>query len=180
MKTSLSEAASTHLTVPAETTADLMMRDPKSIREDATVQDAIALLTTKGLTAISVIDDAGQPVGVVSRTDILVYNREAASSLVSAEPALAPRAGPGNGVPFEKREPVQVRDIMTPVVFAVAPDTSLLKVAEEMLALKVQQLFVVDHDGVLVGIISALDVLKHLCGQARKLGHERGTGFAAT
>ena len=48
-----------------------------------------------------------------------------------------------------------VCDIMTPVVFSVLPDTSVEQVIEDMLGLKVHQLFVVDRDGILVGVISA-------------------------
>jgi CBS domain-containing protein len=47
-------------------------------------------------------------------------------------------------------------------VFSVAPDTPAAKVVSEMLALRVHRLFVVDGDGVLVGVISALDVMKRL------------------
>jgi CBS domain-containing protein len=35
-------------------------------------------------------------------------------------------------------------------------------VVEDMLGLKVHRLFVVDGNGILVGVISALDVLRHL------------------
>ena len=55
-----------------------------------------------------------------------------------------------------------VKEIMTPVVFSVAPDTPVRRVVEEMLALKVHRLFVVDGGGVLVGVVSATDILKHL------------------
>jgi CBS domain-containing protein len=51
---------------------------------------------------------------------------------------------------------------MTPVVFSVAPETAAHKVIEDMLAQKVHRLFVVGGDGVLVGIISTVDVLRHL------------------
>jgi len=36
------------------------------------------------------------------------------------------------------------------------------KVVAQMLALKVHRLYVVERDGTLVGVISALDVLRHL------------------
>ena len=48
-----------------------------------------------------------------------------------------------------------------PVVFSVAPQDSVTRVVGDMLALKVHRLFVVD-DGVLVGVISAFDVLRKL------------------
>jgi CBS-domain-containing membrane protein len=55
-----------------------------------------------------------------------------------------------------------VRDIMTPVVFSVAPDCPVQRVVRDMLALRVHRLFVVDSSGVLVGVVSAMDVLRHL------------------
>jgi CBS-domain-containing membrane protein len=51
---------------------------------------------------------------------------------------------------------------MTPAVFGVSPDTPAHRVVSEMVGLKVHRLFVVDAAGALVGVISAMDVLKHL------------------
>jgi CBS domain-containing protein len=51
---------------------------------------------------------------------------------------------------------------MTPVVLSVSLDASLAEVCEKMLAGKVHRLFVIDVDGTLVGVISALDVLRCL------------------
>jgi CBS domain-containing protein len=49
---------------------------------------------------------------------------------------------------------------MTPALFGVAPDTPAAEVVEEMVVRKVHQLFVVDADGVLVGVVTSLDVLR--------------------
>jgi CBS domain-containing protein len=142
---------------------------PLSIRADATVHEAVAFLTDKGFSAAPVIDKAGRPVGVLSRADIMVYDREKVEYL---EPVpeyyekgtlVAPGGEPlREGFQVEKAQTVQVRDIMTPVVFSVTPATPASKVVAEMLALKVHRLFVVGSDGVLVGVISTLDVLQHL------------------
>ena len=43
-----------------------------------------------------------------------------------------------------------------------ADQEAFRSVVREFLALKVHQLFVVDRAGVLVGVISTLDVLRHL------------------
>ena len=60
----------------ATTAADLMMPNPVSIRDNALVREAVVLLTTKAFSAAPVIDAAGRPVGVISRSDILVHDRE--------------------------------------------------------------------------------------------------------
>jgi CBS domain-containing protein len=121
--------------------AELMTPNPVSIRECATVREAVELLTRRGISGAPVIDHAGRPVGVVSRADIVVHDREAPDPAADAE---------------------RVRDIMTPAVFCVAPGAPASRVVREMIGLKVHRLFVVDDRGTLVGVISALDVLRHL------------------
>lgn len=155
------------LLLQARTAADLMTANPVSIRDTATVAEAIALLTDKGFSGAPVIDEAGRPIGVLSRADILAHDRERirpgmSESAVSPETPSRrqPQSSPGGSV--GKSDTTPVRDLMTPAVFSVAPETSARRVIAEMLALKVHRLFVVDPSGVLVGVISTLDVLRHL------------------
>jgi CBS domain-containing protein len=139
--------------------ADLMTPSPVSIRDTAPIEEAIAFLTDSGYSAAPVIDEAGRPVGVISRTDIVVHEREK---------ILLPEAGPlyfesaGLAEPERASDGAEVRDVMTPALFAVPPQTTVEDVAEQMVALNVHRLFVVDWSGVLVGVISALDLLRHL------------------
>ena len=51
----------------------LMTANPVSISEHATLREAGSVLTTRGISAAPVIDDAGRAVGVLSRTDIVRY-----------------------------------------------------------------------------------------------------------
>jgi CBS-domain-containing membrane protein len=159
MDTAPTAAAGTRLSLRAGTAADLMTPNPVSIRDNATIAEAVALFTDKGISAAPVIDEAGRAVGVLSRTDILVHDRER-SRYVERPGAAGPAATSGPVV--EKTEATRVRDLMTPVVFSVMPDTPAGKVVLEMVALKVHRLFVIDGQGDLVGVISALDVLRHL------------------
>jgi len=55
-----------------------------------------------------------------------------------------------------------VEDLMTPAVFAVSSETSAAEVVKSLSAYRVHRLFVVDSQGVLIGVISTLDVLQHL------------------
>lgn len=136
------------LVLHAWTAAEFMTPDPKSVRQDATVSEAAAFLSTRGFSAAPVIDDAGRPVGVVSRTDLLQRQGQQALNRLGA----SGRADLGSETP--------VRDVMTPAVFCVKPDAPAAKVVEKMLALNVRRLFVVDDAGVLVGVVSAFDVLR--------------------
>jgi CBS-domain-containing membrane protein len=66
------------------------------------------------------------------------------------------------GFQVQTADPTRVKDMMTPIVFSVAPAAPAFRVVTDMHELKVNRLFVVDRAGVLVGVISALDVLRHL------------------
>jgi len=119
-----------------------MTPNPVSIHGGATVPEVLAFLTDTGFSAAPVLDDAGRPVGVVSRTDVVVYERARA----------APPADPGGAV--------RAADLMTPTVFSVPPGVPAREVAREMVRQNVHRLFVVEG-GVLIGVISALDLLRH-------------------
>jgi CBS-domain-containing membrane protein len=148
MSPALASPLSRPLVLAGRCAADLMAPNPVSIEETATVPEALALLLDRALHAAPVIDEAGHPVGVLTTTDLLVHLRESA----------APQ--PGNVA-----ERYLVRDIMTPVIFSVLPNAPSARVVKEMLDLKVHTLFVVEPPGVLIGIISAMDVLRQLQGR---------------
>jgi CBS domain-containing protein len=155
-----------------------MTPNPVSIPETATVHEAMALLTDKGFSAAPVIDEAGRPVGVISRTDILIHERERIESQQGTpEVDLAPTHHghrPPEGFQIQSVDTTLVRAIMTPVVFCVAPETSACSVIAQMLFLKVHRLFVVDDLGVLVGVISSADVLRALHGERSGTCFPRG------
>jgi CBS-domain-containing membrane protein len=126
----------------AKTARDLMTAGPVSLDADRGTDSAAAFLTERGFGAALVIDAAGHPIGVVTKTDLLIHARERA------------RSG--------KLEPATARDVMTPAVFSVREDTKVESVVEQLLALNVHHLFVIDPAGVVVGVISPVDVLKKL------------------
>lgn len=116
------------LRLQAETAADLMMPDPVSILADASLKEGIALLIDRGFSAAPVIDDAGRPIGVLSRSGIVVHDREKTPSVCEFydRADLVTPAGErlGAGFHIESVDRTTVRDVMTPAVFAVAPDAA--------------------------------------------------------
>jgi CBS domain-containing protein len=163
MNATLSIRTEMPLVLAATTAEDLMGPNPISLRSEAAVDEAIHLFTEKGITAAPVIDEAGRPIGVVSRSDLLIHRHERESRFPAApEYFFAPKfdaAAPAGNRPTVK---ATVADVMTPAVFAVAPDTPVARVVSDMVGLHVHRLFVVDEAGVLVGVITTMDVLRHL------------------
>ena len=142
------------------TAAKVMTPNPKSINRHATVRETAEILHEHGLHIAPVIDDAGRPIGVVSRTDLLDYwgrRRDRLTALAAGELNVASAPGPE-----EPGDELTVPEIMTPVVFGVRMNAPIASIVEKMIALEVRCLFVTDGDGVLVGTISVFDVLRHL------------------
>jgi len=151
---------------------DLMKPNPVSIHRNAGIREALELLTDRGFGAAPVIDEAGRPIGVVSRTDILIHERECVHHAHAAYDRssrddwadwdLFPEPEWSEGFSIEVVDPTTVGEIMTPAVFSVGLDTPAREVVRRMLALKVHHLFVSDGDLALVGVISPLDVVRCL------------------
>jgi len=164
MTMSVAPRADALLTLQARTAEDLMVPNPISLRAEAAVTEAMMLFTEKAITAAPVIDEAGRPIGVISRSDLLIHqcehqkHREGVPDFFSA-----PRFGSQQSAYGGAVGPCPtVADLMTPAVFAVSPETPVHRVISDMVGLHVHRLFVVDEDGALVGVISTMDVLKHM------------------
>jgi len=157
--------ASPALVLAARTAEELMVPNPISVRDDATVPEAVALMTDRGFSAAPVIDEAGRPVGVLSRTDVLIHEREQVRHALPAEeyhPQGRSRHHRHEGFSIEIADSTLVRDIMTPTIFTVTTNTPAADVVKRMCELKVHHLFVVDDDDSLVGVISSLDIVRCL------------------
>ena len=161
------------LLLKAQTAADLMTPNPVSLEDTATAREAACFLTERAISAAPVINAAGAPVGVLSQTDLVVHAREKLAAVRNrdgfvedftecAEVPCEPR-GFWDGLRVDRVDDAAiVRDLMTPTVFTVRLDDPSARVVEDMLALRVHRLFVVDGDGVLVGVVTATDVLRRL------------------
>src|SRR5436190_16850449 len=113
------------VTLRAQTAAELMTPNPQSLREDATLKEAVAFLVDRGISGAPVIDEAGRPVGVLTQSDILIHDREEVQHVTPPEVEYGtplPRSW-WEDFQIERVDTTPVRDLMTPAVFCVAADT---------------------------------------------------------
>jgi len=157
------------MTLRAAVAEEIMSPNPWSIRDSASVHEAVVFLTDRRISAAPVINDAGWPVGVVSEADILRYDREHVEHMhpvpdyyLKSELVLASGEKLPNDFEIEINDSTTVADIMTPVVFSVTPETPVSEVVEQLVSRKIHRLFVVDDDGSLIGVITTLDLLRRL------------------
>src|SRR6478736_3077042 len=131
------------LALAAETASDLMRPDVAAVSHDTTFGEALAFFIDRNLTVAPVLGDRGEPVGVLSLTDLLIHVRE----------CVVPDRGGAGGVGAASAE-----RLMTPTVFTVGTRAPAADVVGDMLRSRVHHLFVTDDAGRIVGVISARDV----------------------
>jgi predicted transcriptional regulator len=117
---------------------EIIVRTPISVEPDMEIANLMRLFVEQGISGAPVVDGDGKPIGVVSKTDIV---REL------CEKADATRC---------------VSDIMTPLAFVVGKESSIARAAAMMAYERVHRLIVVDRSGHILGLISAIDVLRWL------------------
>lgn len=140
--------------------ADLMSASIVSIKHSSSLGEAVSLLIERDLHALPVLNEHGDPVGVLSRSDVVAYDVERYHSLQQAEMLVdGPLMVRRPSVPAPE---ALVEDIMTRVVYSVTSKTPAKSVIDGMLVLGVHRLFVTDAAGKLLGVISSNDILRHL------------------
>jgi CBS domain-containing protein len=128
---------------------DIMTRPVYTVRPTDTVEHVAALLTEKKITAVPVLNEADEVIGMVSEGDLLRHR-------VPADPTAHPwRAAGGNG---EKR-PKTVAEVMSTPPVTSWPQADVADIAEAMLQHNVRSVPILD-DEELVGIVSRRDILR--------------------
>jgi len=124
----------------AQCVAEAMTPNPISISETASLAEAAAILDTKKITGLPVVDADGLLVGVLSQTDLVRVR--ANQHLVSDWPGLA------------------VGQVMTKPALTIDSTASLEEAARAMEQSRVHRLVVVDAAATPIGIISTSDLFR--------------------
>lgn len=135
------------------TIRDCMRRNPLTINCDANLVQAIEMLVEYKLTGVTVVDDEGLPVGVLSEIDCI---RTVLNALYN------------DGDP----EHALVRDAMSPEIVSCSPSDGIVEVAADMLATRQRRRPVIEK-GRLIGQVSSSNVLWALMEHSRRRLHPK-------
>lgn len=139
----------------------IMSRTAYCLRPEVGVRTAAAMLLEERMSGAPVVDAAGHPVGIVSKTDLLRHLHERGDAL---EPGNDPAIE--HGFHATSVDSTTVGDVMMPVVFCIAEDTSIAAAAALMAGEGVHRLPVLDRQGAVIGILSTLDVVRWVAERA--------------
>jgi CBS domain-containing protein len=123
--------------------ADVMQTDVQTIPADARVSDAATTLADARVSALPVVDEGGELIGLISTTDILALEEEAE----------------GERARSTVLDETPVRDVMTPTPLTISPEADIREAARRMLDADVHRLIVTQGDRML-GIISTTDIMR--------------------
>ncbi len=134
------------------TVRDVMTTRVIAVRKEASFKDMVAMLGKSRISAFPVIDEAGKVVGVVSEADLLVKEAVLADG-TSVLAALR------HWHEDEKVTGVTAGDLMTAPAVTIGPDAPVAEAARLMYDRRLKRLPVVNGAGLLLGIVTRVDVL---------------------
>ena len=142
---------------------EIMTPSIKAVPQSWTVDRLARFLTDNEIAGSPVTDNNGDIIGIVTLKDITEFRwntsrSETEAQLTENEAREARRL---RMVIYEGmgKLPVEVRDIMTPIVLSVDEDTPVREIAKTMMAEHLHRIFVT-LGGKITGIITTYDLLK--------------------
>lgn len=128
---------------------DIMTSPVITVRAATTVQDAAALLAGRGFTALPVVDDDGQLIGIVTEADLVRdrFPRDARSLIHGGERAAVPAVGETVG------------EVMTSPAVSMSSGTDVAVLTAALLDARQRAMPIVDGSR-LVGIVTRRDLVR--------------------
>jgi CBS domain-containing protein len=140
--------------------ADVMVKDVLTVKPDGSVDEAIKLLVEHDFSALPVVDDAGQLVGVISESDLMrrpeigtEKHRQWWMEAITPAATLAHE--------FAKAHGQRVHEVMSKHIVSANEDTPLGEIATLLERNRIKRIPVL-RDGKLVGIVSRSNLIQAL------------------
>lgn len=142
---------------------DIMTPHVKSVPHSWTMQKFASFLAKNNISGTPVANDKGELIGIATLKDIADFHLNKSSSSFDAQLSEEElqEARRLRMMIFEgmSKLPVEVGDIMTPIIFSVDENTSIKEVAQLMMEEHLHRVFVKNATK-LTGIITTYDLLK--------------------
>jgi CBS domain-containing protein len=145
-----------------KTVADVMTRDPLTVRPDTPITEVIKTLAERRISGLPVLDAHGKLVGVVSETDLMWRETDVTPpAYIMILDSVIFLENPGRYErDLHKALGQTVAEVMSPAPVTTKPETPLSQAAKLMHDRSVHRLPVVDSSGQLVGILTRGDVIR--------------------
>ena len=119
--------------------SQVMSREVKSVGEDASVPEVVELLEKSGVWGAPVVDNEGNVVGVLSKTDLTFTATDDTKG----------------------HSQLKARDVMTPFLFQVGPDEPVIALIDSMERYGIHRVIVTEGSKP-VGVVTTMDLVREL------------------
>lgn len=144
---------------PIRKVSELMNPDVVCLRPEMTVAEAQKLLSERGVSGAPVVDGSGQPVGVVSQSDLVRHQSRRVTAGESGRfYSDVEEFQDIAEIPVD-RSKTPVGELMSAKVYSVTRDTGVAQAASTMRERRIHRLIVTER-GRLVGVVTSLDLLR--------------------
>jgi CBS domain-containing protein len=133
---------------------DVMVSRVISVDEDAVFKEIVHALARNRISAVPVLNDQRQVVGVVSESDLLA---RVSGSLIDLPKG---HRRSGGAETRAKMHAATARELMTSPPVCTAPDKRIADAAKQAADARVRRMPVVDSNGVLLGIVARAELLR--------------------
>ena len=137
---------------------DVMVAPVVTVKPSASVKEVAKLLLERRISAVPVVDDQGEVVGIVSEGDLL-HRAEAGTERRRSWWLLGVTGEVTLPEEYVEAHARKVADVMTTKVISATPETPLHELAELLEANSVKRVPIV-KDGQLVGIVSRANLVQ--------------------
>jgi CBS domain-containing protein len=127
---------------------DIMSRDLVSVRPDVDIATVVSLMIGRHLGCLPVVNERGRPIGIITKFD-LVEQLDACMHLKAC------------GCAFPADLKVETADdVMMPIALTLDEHASVAHASAMMVSEEMHHVLVVSEDGMLVGVVSAKDIVR--------------------
>lgn len=150
-----------------KTVADVMSRDPITVKPETPLGDVIQILAERRISGLPVVDQAGKVVGVISETDLMwresgvtppPYIMLLDSVIYLENPARYERE-------LHKALGQTVGEVMTADPVTIDPNLPLREAAHVMHERSIHRLLVVDPQHLLIGVLTRGDIVRAMAAE---------------
>lgn len=152
--------------------AEIMTRNVFCAKPDMSLENLAYVMLDQSISGAPVVDDAGKPIGVISKTDVLRELRERAelekATWRERDSSSKQQRARSTGLHMHTLSERNVQDAMTPLVYWLPEDASISQASALMAYERVHRIPIVNKTGKVVGVVSTLDILRWI---ARRKGY---------
>lgn len=135
---------------------DIMTREVRSIAPETPVEEVRRLMSVSGVSGFPVVDEQNRVLGVVSESDIILYEITQQPHLVARlKKVIMPRSKETPGRPGGAAS-----DIMSSPAITAKAETSLRELSQDLLEKKIKRIIILDGNQRLAGVVSRIDIVK--------------------